>query len=46
MNWLAENVDGRIPLPEEIPGELHSLVELQGVLPRGAAESPAPDAAQ
>ena len=38
MNWLAENVDGRLPLAEEMPPAFRSLVELQGVQPQTSGE--------
>ena len=31
MNWLAENVIGRIPEPEELTDEAQALLRLQGV---------------
>jgi basic membrane protein A len=31
MNWLYENVNGRLPTLDEVSPELRSLVELQGV---------------
>ena len=33
MNWLAENVEGRIPLAGELKERTHPLMELQGIKP-------------
>lgn len=39
MDWLAENVNGSIPAPEELTEEARKLVALQGI--HRAAEGPA-----
>ena len=31
MNWLAENVEGSVPEPEELTEEAQDLVKLQGI---------------
>ena len=33
MNWLAENVEGRIPLAGELKERTQPLMELQGIKP-------------
>lgn len=33
MAWLADNVDGRVPLLDEVDPTVRSLIELQGVQP-------------
>ena len=33
MDWLADNVTGRLPTPDEMTPEIRLLVELQGVVP-------------
>lgn len=47
MNWLAENVEGCIPVVDEVSPELRTLVELQGIRPAdgsGCPAAPAPAA--